>query len=182
MRVVKEMDAGPVALVHRLAIGNDEDTGSLTERLALVAADAIEEGLRAIAGDSVEWIEQDAAHATVAPKIIPADAVLDWNQPATQLARHVRAFAPTPGARARPSGDALRILASRAVPGATDRPPGTAKLADGALQIATGDGWLCPTRLQRPGGKSLDTAAYLRGRPICDGEIVGPPDGETGGP
>ncbi len=175
MKVVKEMDAGPVALVHELAIGDDENTGSLTERLAVVAADAIEEGLRAIADGTAHWTEQDDARATLAPKISPAEAVLDWSRPAAQLARHVRAFAPTPGARARPSGDALRILAAHGEPGAVDRPPGVAQHApDGALRIATGDGWLCPTRLQRPGGKPLDTADYLRGRPISDGERVGP--------
>jgi len=183
MRVVKEMDAGPVALVQRIAIGEDEDAGSLTGRLAVVAADAIEAGLRAIADGTVRWTEQDATRATLAPKIVPADAVLDWREPAAQLARQVRAFAPTPGARASAAGDALRILAARAEPGAADRPPGTARLsAEGVLAIATGDGWLCPTRLQRPGGRPLETADYLRGRPISDGERIGPSDAEPGTP
>jgi methionyl-tRNA formyltransferase len=174
MRVVKEMDAGPVALVRTTPIGPDENTGALTARLAVLAADAIAEGLSAIAGGSVCWTEQDASRATLAPKIGPADAILDWNEPATALALRVRAFAPTPGARAKPSGDALRILAARAEPGPTDRPPGVAQVGpNDSLRIATGEGWLRPERLQRPGGKPLETEAYLRGRPISDGERVG---------
>lgn len=172
MKVVKEMDAGPVALVRTLAIGPDENAGALTERLAALAADAISDGLAAIADGSVRWEEQDASRATLAPKLGPADWVLDWSEPATALALRVRALAPSPGARTRDG--ALRILAARAEAGPTDRAPGTAKVVAGEpLRIATGDGWLCPERLQRAGGRPLDTDAFLRGRPISDGTRLG---------
>jgi methionyl-tRNA formyltransferase len=51
--------------------------------------------------------------------------------------------------------------------------------AGGQLRIATGDGWLVPTRVQRAGGKALDVEAFLRGRPIDDGCVLG--DGELPG-
>jgi methionyl-tRNA formyltransferase len=83
----------------------------------------------------------------------------------------VRAFAPAPGARTALRGEPLRILAAHAEAGAADRAPGTADARAGRPpRIATGDGWLVPERVQRAGGSALEIAAFVRGRPISDGE------------
>jgi methionyl-tRNA formyltransferase len=170
MRVEREMDAGPVALVRRLEIGEDETCGELSQRLAELAAPAIGDALDAIADERVRWTPQDHTRATLAPKIEPADARLDWRARAEDLARRVRAMAPAPGAHAQLQGTRLLVLAARAEAGAVDRPPGTARVEPGQpLRIATGDGWLLPLRLQRAGGRALEVDAFLRGRPIPDG-------------
>ena len=174
MRVEREMDAGPVALVRELAIGADETCGELTQRLADLAADAIAEALTEIAADTAMWREQDAARATLAPKLERDEARLDWREPARALALRVRALSPSPGAHGDWQGEPLRILRARAEPGATGREPGRVHApGDGSLRIATGDGWLVPLVLQRAGGRPLDTAAFLRGRPIPDGARLG---------
>ena len=175
MRVEREMDAGPVALEKRTAIGADDDAGTLGERLSRLTAEAIAEALERIAGDRVTWREQDHAAATLAPKIGSADARLDWTQPAEALVRRVRAMAPSPGAHTEVGDERLRILAARAdaalghVP-----PPGTVTSdGEGRLRIATGDGWLRPTRVQRAGGKTMEIAAFLRGNALPDGSRLG---------
>jgi methionyl-tRNA formyltransferase len=171
MRVEREMDAGPVALVRTTAIAPDEDAGSLTDRLAALCADAIADALAQIAAGSVCWSEQDPARATLAPKIETSELAIDWREPAVAIARRVRAFAPAPGARTALRGEPLRILAAHAEAGAADRAPGTADARAGRpLRIATGDGWLVPERVQRAGGSALEIAAFVRGRPISDGE------------
>jgi methionyl-tRNA formyltransferase len=174
MRVEREMDAGAVALVRTLAIAPDEDAGSLGERLSRLAADALVDALAQIEAGSVRWREQDHALATLAPKIASEELEIDWREGAAAIALRVRAFAPAPGARTRLGGDALRILAARAEPGPLDRAPGAARVRAGEpLRVATGDGWLLPRRLQRAGKNALDVEAYLRGRPISDGERFG---------
>jgi len=174
MRVVKEMDAGPVALVRTTPIRPDDDAGSLTARLAGIAADVIEAALAEIATGRVHWSEQDASRATLAPKLAHEDQILHWSEPAPALALRVRALSPAPGARTPLAGEALRILAARAEPGPADRAAGAVRLgSDGVLRVATGDGWLVLERLQRAGGKPLDADAYLRGRPIPDGARLG---------
>lgn len=174
MRVEREMDAGPVAAVRSTEIGADETCGELTARLAEIAADAVAEALDAIAADRVVWHEQDHARATLAPKLSRADTVLDWSLPASALACRVRALSPLPGARTRYADGELRVLAARAEPGPTDRPPGVVRAPPGEpLRVATGEGWLAPLRLQRAGGRPLDLAAFLRGRPIPDGARLG---------
>jgi methionyl-tRNA formyltransferase len=175
MRVEREMDAGPVALVCRTPIGPEETRGELEPRLAELAADALAAALDAIAAGTARWTEQAAARATVAPKLGRADAALDFTADAESLARRVRALAPRPGAVATLAGEPLRLLGARAEAGAPPLPPGTLRVAGGALRIATGRGWLVPTRLQRAGGRALDTAEFLRGHPIPDGARLAAP-------
>lgn len=180
MRVEREMDGGPVALVRELEIGAEENTEELEARVGELAAIAIAQAIELIAGDRIEWNEQDASLATEAAKLERSEAQLDWLEPATQLALQIRAFAPRPGAQTLLDGDALRILGARVSSDPCDRAPGSVQLniEPGAepLRIATGDGWLVPTRLQRAGGKPLATADFLRGRPIADGTQLGAPE------
>ena len=174
MRVEREMDAGPVALVRELSIGERETCGELGARLAALAAEAIADALAQIEADTVKWQEQDSSRATLAPKLEREETRLRFEEPAAALARRVRAFSPSPGAFSLFRGEPLRILRAIAEPGATSDPPGCVRLVGKeALRIATGDGWLVPQALQRPGGRPLETAAFLRGHPIPDGERLG---------
>ncbi len=175
MRVEREMDAGPVALARRIEIEANEDAGALTARLAALAADAVAEAVDNIAAGCVRWREQDHAGATFAPKLTPGDARLDFTQSAEHLARRVRALSPRPGAFTTLQGARLRVLAATAL--AEERPahiqPGEIECAGCNLRIACGEGWLAPLRLQRAGGKALDTAAFLRGHALQSGLRLG---------
>lgn len=177
MRVEREMDAGPVALVRRTAIAPDEDAGALSARLAELAADAVAEALEQIAGNRVQWVPQDASRATLAPKLGREDARLDLREPAEALARRVRAMAPRPGAFVELEGEALRILEARALPGPVDAPPGSLRCGgDPPLRLASGSGWLAPLRVQRPAGRPLDVADFLRGHRLPAESRVALPD------
>jgi methionyl-tRNA formyltransferase len=175
MRVDREMDAGPVALAKRLAIGPEETAGELEERLARLAADAIAEAVARHAAGGLAWTEQDASQATLAPKITVEDARLDWREPAAALARRVRAMAPRPGAWTTWDGERLRLLQARALSGSAPEAPGIARtgMPDAPLRIATGAGWLAPLRLQRAGGRPMDVADFQRGHAIPDGARLG---------
>ncbi len=170
MRVEKEMDAGAVALERRIPIGDDENAGSLSERLSQLSAEAIALTLELIERGEESWTEQDHTAATPAARIESEHARLDWTRPARELVRVVRAMAPSPGAFCEHDGERLRILAARAAAGPTPLAPGTVDYdSGGALRIATGEGFLCPTLVQRPGKKAIDTEAFLRGRPLSAG-------------
>ncbi len=170
MRVEREMDTGAMALTREIAIGEQEDAGTLAERLSRLAADALTAALEELDADRLEWTEQDHTAATEAGKFDRETARIDWRAPAIQLHRQVRAFAPKPGAFTTLEGDTLRILAAHVDPSDHDQPPGTVQ-CDGraTLRIATGKGWLVPDTIQRAGGKAMTPDAYLRGREIPDG-------------
>ncbi len=170
MRVEREMDAGPVALTREIAIGPEENAGELAHRLAHLTADAIEEALRQAAAGEIHWLAQDDSRASLAPKLERDEAQIDWNRPVRDIALQVRAMAPKPGAFTHLEGEALRILAACALPGAVDCPVGSVRCdASTPLRVAARDGWLAPTVLQRPGKRPLDVHEFLRGRAIPDG-------------
>lgn len=180
MRIVKEMDAGPIGLQRELEIQDRENTGELEGRLAQLAADLIDEALERIALGNVEWTEQDASQATTAPKLTRADARIDWRTDAPGLVRRVRAMAPRPGAATRFQGELLRILDARVEDGtAPTRSPGwvvRTQSPSSPVQIATGQGWMAPLRLQRAGGRVLPVDVFLRGYDIPDGSQLGDTD------
>jgi len=174
MRVEREMDAGPVALQRELEIGEHENAGGLSKRLAALTADVLEEVVEQIAEGSARWVPQDHARASFAPKIERTDRRLVWSESAAALCRRVRAMAPSPGAFADFEGSRLQILDARADPSRADRAPGTVRVGPAReLRIATGDGWLLPRILQRPGKRAMDVASFLRGKPISDGTVLG---------
>lgn len=179
MKIVREMDAGPVALQRELEIQPTENAGDLEKRLARVAADLIQEAVEAIADESLAWTDQDHARATPAPKLTRNDALLDWREDAEVLARRIRAMAPKPGATTHFRGAALRILEARTE--AADDAPGASipgcvvrtETPSAPLHVVTGRGWLVPLQLQRAGGRVLSIEEFLRGRDIPDGSRLG---------
>jgi methionyl-tRNA formyltransferase len=174
MRVEREMDAGPVALVRQIEIGAEETGGELAQRIAALGAEAVAEAIEQIAQGRVRWTPQPTDGVTLAPKLSPADGVLDFREGAAALVRRVRALAPSPGASTRIDGDRLGILAARAQAGPVDADPGTLRRgSDPLLRIATGDGWLVPLVVQRAGGRVLAIDAFLRGRSLPDGTKLG---------
>lgn len=185
MRIAREMDAGAVALVRELTIGADEDAASLAERLSHLAAEAVAEALDQISDDTIQWTEQDHRLASEAPKLGRADAELDWSDSSDRIACRVRAMAPKPGAVTSLEGEPLRILAAQSLPASFDPqrlPPGTVVRGgdEPLVRVATGDGWLVPLRVQRAGGKTLEIAAFLRGRDLKSGLRLGG-DGQKAG-
>jgi methionyl-tRNA formyltransferase len=174
MRIEREMDAGAVAVVRRTPIGSDETAGELEERLARLAADAVEEAVALAARDALSWTPQDPALATFAPKLSPEDARLSFDEPAEALVRRVRAMSPRPGAWTSCAGERLRILRARAQAATVDSPPGTVRTGgDPPLRVATGAGWLVPVLLQREGARPLAAADFQRGRALGDGARLG---------
>ena len=84
-------------------------------------------------------------------------------------------MSPRPGATTTWDDAPLRILGARAEPAEPDAtPPGTVRVdGDGTVRIATGNGWLVPTRLQRAGARAVVVADFQRGRGLRDGDRLG---------
>jgi len=157
MRLVAELDAGPVCLARALAIAPDDDYGTLAARLADLAGDLL---LEALAGPR-RYVAQDSEGITYAEKLTAADRQLDPSRPAAELERIVRALHPHVGARL-PGG--LGVLSARA----SDLPaaPGELVAADDRLLYGATPGALELLEVQPPGRRAMDAAAYLRGHAL----------------
>ncbi|MFA6984959.1 MAG: methionyl-tRNA formyltransferase [Arenimonas sp.] len=166
MQMEKGLDTGPVLLSLATPI-NDEDTGgSLHDRLALLGAEVLGDGLKLLRAGMRPIAQAQAADGvTYANKLDKSEARLDWAQPADALERRVRAFNPWPVCEAQVAGERLRIHAARAVPLDHGQLPGTVLAASkSGMDIACGQGALRLLRVQRDGGKPIAIADYLNAK------------------
>jgi methionyl-tRNA formyltransferase len=97
-QLVRDLDAGPVFGVLTEAIGPTDTAGDLLERLAVAGADLMVATLDGIESGELEAREQPVHGVSLAPKITPADAKIDWKSPAVAISRRIRACTPEPGA------------------------------------------------------------------------------------
>ncbi|MHB1218090.1 MAG: methionyl-tRNA formyltransferase [Alphaproteobacteria bacterium] len=161
MRMDEGLDTGPMLLDARVSIAPDETAETLHDTLAALGAKLIVPALDGLAAGTLQARPQPAEGVTYASKLTRAEARLDWNRPATVLARQVRAFTPWPGAWFEHGQEQIKVLAVASAPRAGGAAPGTVQ--DDALTVACGEGALRLLRLQRPGRAPMDAAALLRG-------------------
>lgn len=165
MQMRKGLDTGPVLLRRETSIGAEETAGQLHDRLSILGAQVLAEGLRLLSENRLPQAEeQDDAQAVYAHKLDKAEAKLGWNTPAIELARRVRAFSPWPIAEAVLSGERLRIHTAMAIEG-TGTPGNIIAASKHGIDVACGQGALRLLTVQRDGGKALAAADYLNAHP-----------------
>lgn len=170
------MDTGPVLRRIEEPLPPDADAGDLMAHLAEVGAPVLVAGvLAAAAGEP--GTPQPADGATLAPRLGPSDALVDWAGDAAAVARAIRAVTPRPGAATRARTGVLKLAGAvvadeAAVPHGTA--PGTVLGTDGdAVTIACGTGAVRVARLQPAGRRWAPAADVVRGRGLAVGETLG---------
>ncbi len=173
MQMDAGLDTGDMLLVKTLPIAPEATTATLHDALAALGGDCIVQALAA--PDALIRTPQPAEGVTYAHKIDKTEAALDWALDAELLARRIRAFDPFPGMAVplvhNGQTETLKLWAATAEPRQADAAPGTVLRADASgVRVACGLGQLCLTQLQRPGGKRLSAAEFLRGCPLQPGQ------------
>ena len=170
MQMDAGLDTGDVLCMTRTPIGPQETTGQLHDRLATLGAQAMVQALTQL--DQLPPQPQPAEGVTYAHKIDKAEAALNWQRPATELARQLRAFDPFPGGTAQLEGTTIKVWSAQALPDQGRAPAGTVlAVHEDGIDVATGDGVLRLSELQRPGGKRLPCSEFLRGHRIEPGAV-----------
>jgi methionyl-tRNA formyltransferase len=166
MQMEKGLDTGPVLLEQALDIAPDDTAGSLHDLLAELGARVLADGLGLLrAGIHLPARPQPQEGATYARKLDKAEARLDWNDPAVQLANRVRAFHPWPVAEAVLDGERVRIHAAQVLDEAHAALAGSMLRATReGIDVACGDGVLRITQLQREGGRTITAGDYANAR------------------
>ena len=165
MQMEAGLDTGPVLVSGRLPIDDDDTAATLHDKLATLGAGLIVDALAKL---PLVPSPQPEAGVTYAAKIEKGEAPLDWNRPAIELARQVRAFNPFPGALASYQGNAIKVWAVR-VTEATGAPGAILAADRNGVVVACGEGALCLVELQKAGGKRLPVAQFLAGMPLAVG-------------
>lgn len=167
MQMQAGLDTGPVLLQRRTPIARGDTGGSLHDRLSALGAEVLIEGLRrTLAGEVLVATPQPDEGVIYAHKLNKAEAKLDFNRPALELERQVRAFDPWPVAEGEIAGEPLRIWAAQAIELDHHATPGSVLAArHEGIDLACGRGALRVTALQRAGGKRIGAIDYLNARP-----------------
>ena len=175
MKMVLQLDAGPVAGVERVAVAPLDTAAEVEAKLAQACGPLLARCLPAIADGAQNFTPQDAAQATFCRRLEKGDGVLDFTAPAGTLAARINGLNPWPGCSVEISGQPVKLGLADMPPSSEPRldTPGTVvgHDADGLL-VATGQGVLRLRRLQRPGGKLLPAGEFLRGFPVAPGTVL----------
>jgi methionyl-tRNA formyltransferase len=173
------VDTGPILLSRAIPIAEDETTGSLTDKLAVLGAEALVETIPLWVRGKITPQPQDEQKASHTHMLHKEDGEISWNRPAAVLAREVRAYNPWPSAYTYWHGRLLKLLSARAEtlePGA-EVAPGTVTLRKEAghqvLTIVTGSGLLDVDTLQLEGKKAMSAEEFVRGYPQIVGDVLG---------
>ena len=150
MRMTAGLDCGPVFHIAETAIGAGETAGELHDRLAALGASELVEQLDGIVAGRLEAVDQDDSLATYAPKIDKQDAEIDWELPAAEVARRIRAYNPFPGAFTHDGETRLKIWRAAVAEG-SGVPGDVLRFASDAIVVACGEGALRLDELQLPG-------------------------------
>lgn len=175
MRMVREMDAGPILAQLSIELVDEITAGELSEVLSELGAELLIETLAAMESGQLRGREQDHAAATYAPKLDKATARLDWALSAAELARWIRGCDPRPGAWTELHGLAVQLFEPWVEEGdwnEVDPPtgrPGTVLEAEapGPLLVETGTGTLRIGAVKPSGRRRMAAADWVRGRGIA---------------
>lgn len=175
MRVVREVDAGPILGAVRTVIGPLDTMATLTERIAHLGAARLLELLPPWVRGEIEATPQDESLATYAPRLSKADGVINWSLPGVEIWRRVRAFQPWPLATTAYRGEPFVIHEAWPLEVPSKLEPGTVLAGDGEplspllpgrrafAAVACGDGALALLQVQRAGRRAVEIEAFLNG-------------------
>jgi methionyl-tRNA formyltransferase len=172
MRIVPQLDAGPVADMERVVIAPLDTAAEVEGKLALACVPLLARSLPRLAAGTQAFTEQPAAAATFCRRLDKSDGVLDFSVPAAVLAARINGLMPWPGCTVTLNGQPVKLGLAEASTLPDYNPVGAGVVIGtgaGSLLVETGQGILRLRKLQRPGGKMLPAEDFLRGFPVAPG-------------
>jgi methionyl-tRNA formyltransferase len=172
----RQMDTGDILSRKKIAIGPDENTGSLHDRLAMIGADVLVETVDLIAAGQAQPQPQSGV-SSAAPKLSKTDGQINWSHPVQTIHNHIRGLNPFPMAYTTWRDRTIRVIQSQLTDQAETEPsrPGEIIVADGrdGIVVQTGRGYLKLITVQPEGRKRISAVEFVRGYRPTPGERFG---------
>ena len=162
METVKEMDAGDMISRRSIPITDEDNVGTLFEKLAIVGRDLLLDTLPAYLAGDIQPEAQDPSQVTFSPNIRPEEERLDWNKTNRQLFNQIRGMNPWPVAHTLWQGGRFKIYEAELADG--DGQPGEIlEIGKRQLLVATGEGALALKTVQPAGKPKMTISDFLNG-------------------
>lgn len=177
MQMDAGLDTGDMLLTEATPIAATETTATLHDRLAALGGRMLVDALAQVAAGTLQPVPQPAHGITYAHKIDKAESSIDWSLPACTIGRRIRAFDPFPGASTVLGTESIKLWDCEI--DSCERLPDKRfghilSVNSKGITVACGEGTaLRLTVLQRPGGKRLPVADFLRGFDLQPGMVLG---------
>ncbi len=171
----KGMDTGDMLLKRETPIGETENAGELSDRLAVMGARLLIETLRKLEAGTLERIPQNHEMATYEPKMDKELGRVDWTKGVQEIDWLVRGVTPWPGAYTTLGDQTMKLFDVTRVSDQPTGAPGEIVAADAkrGLIVSCADADVKLTTIQMPGAKRMNAADYLRGHSIDTGICLG---------
>ncbi len=170
------MDTGAILLQKKIPIEPEDTSSTLEDKLSLVGADLILETLTGWEANAIEPRPQDDSKATLAPRMKPEDALVDWNRSATEIECAIRGFDPWPVAHTTFRSKTVKLWRASVEPvGEGDGHPGEILSVSGeGLLVKCGrESYLRLLDVQAEGKKRMAANAFARGQRLTAGDRFG---------
>ena len=165
--LAKKMDAGDVLRQEVVALGRDETSATLHDKLAVFGSELLSKAVDDIRTGSVSCTIQDESEMIEVRKLTKDDGEIDWSLSAEVIRNRIRAFDPWPGSFCKlPNGNALKVWTAELV----EETGAPGELLDDELLVAAGEGALRLTAIQPLGKKRMPASSFLNGFPLPKGE------------
>ena len=173
------LDTGDILLMRPLRIRRRETGGTLHDRLAALAPEALADAMQLLALGTAPRLPQDATSATYAPKLSRQSGVIDWQAPAQTIDRQVRAMNPWPASSTLlpypAAGGPCKLKVFSVIPfRRASGEPGTVLRADKhGILVAAGQGAVLLHDVQLEGKRRMPVRDFLLGHPLAVGTKLG---------
>jgi len=165
MQIVRKLDAGDMLHKEEYTININDTASDLHDTLATLGALGLDKVLTQIDSGVIQAKAQDERLVTYAEKLTKSEAVIDWQQSAHEIALKVRGLNAWPVAQTLYQDKVLRIWSSEVIETTSQHSlaliPGTVCCTNKTLDVVTGKGLLRLLEIQLPGGKRMNTQAFL---------------------
>jgi len=164
MLIDEGVDSGPILAQRRVKIAPQDTTDSLTNKLAQISAQLLEETLPRWLSRLLTPKTQSEEGATYTRLISKGDGSIDWQAPAVHIERMVRAYYPWPGCYTTWRGKMLKLGLAAPITGERGEPGRVLSLASGEVGVQCGEGILRLQGLQLEGKREMAADEFLRGQ------------------
>jgi len=168
----EKVDTGGILLQESIPIEDEDNAGTLHDKLALLGASAVLKTVRLLESREAVPMPQDESKATPAPKISREDCRIDWRLTSLTIHNWVRGLSPYPAATTTHNGKTLKLYKTEIINDERRGIPGQVEAEDGRLRVATGDGMISVAELQVEGKDRMQAPEFLRGYRIVTGDCL----------
>ena len=176
MQIDEGLDSGGVFSSKELELSQDETSGSLHDKLALLSTDLLLETLPKILSGELKAKPQTEDGLTYAEKWGSEEQTIDWNEPAQVTERRIRACSPRPGAKTSLNGEPIKIFEAKIVGNQNYKQAEAGHIVElnkDELVVKTGsdDAFLSLKVMQFPAKKALAISEILKSAKIDTNSI-----------